>query len=320
MIALMVAHNLAVELNISRKVYRDLTAAERPAGYLVASALAVVNFDLIAWRPNKSPIATWASKYVTEPKLFNSAEPVTHSDQPACSVRILPADHLEHPHDQVEEGGPGLPGKLWHEGHEQHGHDCHTYRQDQLVPDQPPHGPGSGHPLIVKIIATNPLLNAALSGDGTPATFIHRASHWASTHIVLNTLSFWTGRLLLRSPCGQKPALESVKVSSDFAIQVKALPAGTGPNHIIHATLSKHGGNRIWALCGQALFLLMVAQGVQSLIDRSVTSFADHRVDERLLYHVGALSLTGHGQKTLNASRPSLQLGASCSTWPRDPR
>ena len=46
MIALMVAHNLAMELKINGKTYKDLTANERPNGYLVASALAVINLLL----------------------------------------------------------------------------------------------------------------------------------------------------------------------------------------------------------------------------------------------------------------------------------
>ena len=169
---------------------------------------------------------------------------------------------------------------------------------------------GLAAPLIAKVISTNPQLSAMLEGDANPSSWIHRASHWASTNVVLNTLAFWTGRVLLRSPYGQKPALETVGVSSDFAIRVKALPAGTGPNHIIHATLAKHGGNRIWALCGQASVLLQVAQGVQALIERTATAFVDKLPDERLRYHVGSVFLTGEGQLQLVASPPIAAVGS----------
>ena len=49
---------------------------------------------------------------------------------------------------------------------------------------------------------------------------------------------------------------------------------------------------------------------MQALIERSVNSFTDNRVDEHLQYHVGAIFLTGKGQKTLAASPPIAAVGS----------
>ena len=74
--------------------------------------------------------------------------------------------------------------------------------------------------------------------------------------------------------------------------------------------MAKHGGNRIWALCGQAPTLLQAAQGVQALIERTATAFVEKRPDERLRYHVGSVFLTGEGQLTLMASPPIAAVGS----------
>ena len=306
----MVAHNLAVELKINGKTYKDLTAHERPNGYLVASALAVINFDLLAWKPAMGKADSWVKDYITEPEVITLNKYITYTEQPACSVCIRPAAHWNNLLGKLKKGD--LDYLASYGTKEMNNAAVTAIHAAKINWYQTNHhtGQGTTAPLIAKVISTNPLLCAMLEGDTSPASWIHRASHWASTHVVLNTLAFWTGRVLLRSPYGQKPASETVGVSSDFAIRVKALPAGTGPNHIIHATLAKHGGNGIWALCGQAPALLLAAQGVQALIERTATAFEERRPDKRLRYHVGSVFLTGEGQLSLMASPPIAAVGS----------
>jgi hypothetical protein len=138
---------------------------------------------------------------------------------------------------------------------------------------------------------------------------MHRAGHWASTHLVLNIMNMHTGAHLSLLPTSMHDHAKGIVLTSDFEARALSMPAGTGPHSLIHATIKKFGHNMVVMANDLAQELIDAARIVEDILDNAKASRAKKAVDDRLKYHMGATFLTKKSRMTIGALAPIGALG-----------
>jgi hypothetical protein len=139
---------------------------------------------------------------------------------------------------------------------------------------------------------------------------MHRAGHWASTHLVLNAMNMHTSVHLSLLPTPMYDPAKGIVLTSDFEARALSMPAGTGPHSLIHAIIKKFGHNMVVTANDLAQELIDAARIIEDILDNAKASRAKKAVDNRLKYHMGATFLTKKLRMTIGALAPIGTLGS----------
>ena len=138
----------------------------------------------------------------------------------------------------------------------------------------------------------------------------HTIGHWMSTHIGMNVLGMATGRVVAVTPLSQSISIDRIGLASDFKARSDSFPAGTAPNALVYNALKDYSGNRAWLMSPYIDDMIACSDEVKVFKASIEHAKANHLVDPRLQYHMGAAFLTGAPRKTFVHPAPIGAVGS----------